>query len=90
MVKLIIKHDNSSEYLTQAESARDEVLGKHPKATIELVVGSSNQFDIVIENCDEEYNVFSKENSGNFPGSGEVLSSLEIAWILMQKSLGNE
>lgn len=66
------------------------MLSKHPKATIELVVGSNGQFDIILEHYGDETIVFSKESTGRFPESGEVLTSFETTWLSVKQSLEKE
>ena len=89
-MKLIIKYCDTWNYLPNAQSARDEMLSKHPKATIELVVGSNGQFDIILEHYGDETIVFSKESTGRFPESGEVLTSFETTWLSVKQSLEKE
>ena len=86
-MKLIIRYNDTDEYLTQASSARSEMLSKHPKADVQLVVGSNNQFDIMLEHYGSETVMFSKESSGRFPEAGEVLTSFETTFSSVKQSL---
>ena len=86
-MKIVIKYCDTWNYLPNAQSARDEMLSKHPKAEIDLVVGSNGQFDIILEHYGNETIVFSKESSGRFPESGEAVSSFETTFLSVQQSL---
>ena len=89
-MKIVIKYCDTWNYLPNAQSARDELLTKHPKAEIDLVVGSNGQFDIILEHYGNETIVFSKESSDRFPESGEVLTLFETTFLSVQKSLRDE
>ena len=86
-MKIVIKYCDTWNYLPNAQSARDEILSKHPKAEIDLVVGSNGQFDIILEHYGNETIVLSKESSGRFPESGESVSSFETTFLSVQQSL---
>ena len=86
-MKLIIKYCDTWNYLPNAQSARDEMLSKHPKATIELVVGSNGQFDIILEHYGDETIVYDQDISTRFPESGEVLTAFETTFQSVKQSL---
>ena len=86
-MKIVIKYCDTWNYLPNAQSARDEMLSKHPKAEIDLVVGSNGQFDIILEHYGDETIMFSKESKGRFPESGEVLTAFDTTFASVKNSL---
>ena len=89
-MKLIIRYCDTWNYLPNAQSARDEMLSQHPKANIDLEVGSNGQFDIILEHYGDETIIFSKESAGRFPESGEVLTAFETTFQSVKQSLEKE